>query len=218
MSEPKSALSHVLWLGGASDSGKSTVARMLAERNRWQIYPCDLHEHNHFIARADPSLHPAMYSGLGKSVEEKWVHPSPEALFRDILATNDERFPMICEDLRAMPARPPILAEGPRLFPKLVQPLLADVRQAIWLLPTEEFALQSAAKRDKPQGRFGSGDPERFRSNFFGREALLRDYIRQEVISRKLPYIEVDGSKSADEVAERVEAHFAAYLAREFRS
>lgn len=210
--ELRDSLSHVLWIGGASDSGKSTVTRMLAERHRWQIYPCDFHEHNHFIARADPALHPAMYRGLGKTIDDNWVYTTPEAMFRDILTTNDERFPMICEDLQAMPKRPKILVEGPRLFPKLVQPLLSDIHQAIWLLPTEKFALESAAKRDKPQLRIKSSDPVRFQSNFFGREALLRDYLRQEVISRGLPYVEVDGSDSVDEVARRVEAYFETYL------
>lgn len=126
-----------------------------------------------------------MYSGLGKSVDESWVHTTPETLFRNILATNDERFPMICQDLRAMPTRPMILVEGPRLFPKLVQPLLIDIHQAIWLLPTEEFALVSTAKREKPQGRFSSSDPERYLRNFLGREALLREYIRREVICER---------------------------------
>jgi hypothetical protein len=40
----------------------------------------------------------------------------------------------------------------------------------------------------------------------------LRDYLRQEVISRGLPYVEVDGSDSVDEVARRVEAYFETYL------
>jgi len=209
--ELRDSLSHVLWIGGASDSGKSTVALMLAERHCWQIYPCDFHEHNHFIARADPVLHPAMYKGAAKTIDDNWVYTTSEAMFRDILTTNDERFPMICEDLQAMPKQPKILVEGPRLFPKLVQPLLSDIHQAIWLLPTEKFALESAAKRDKPQLRMRSSDPLRFQRNFFGREALLRDYLRHEVISRGLPYIEVDGSDSVDEVARSVETHFETY-------
>lgn len=212
--DAKAAFAHVLWLGGASDSGKTTVARMLAERHRWQLYPCDLHEHNHFIARADPVRQPTMYGGLGKSVDEQWVRTTPDDLFCNILATNDERFPMILEDLRVMPRRPPILVEGPRLFPRLVTPLLTDSHQAIWLLPTEEFARESAARRDKPQGRFRSSDPERYGRNFLGREALLRAYIRREVQERGLTSIEIDGSFATDEVARRVEVHFMPFLAR----
>jgi hypothetical protein len=206
-------LAHVLWLGGASDSGKSTVARLLAERHRWQIYPCDFHEHNHLIARADPVRHPTIYAEFQKTFDERWVDPTPEELFRGVLATNDERFPMICDDLRAMPAWPPILVEGPRLFPRLVAPLLADPHQAIWLLPTPEFAQASMARRDKPQGRQASRDPERFRENFLRREALLADYTRQEVLAAGLPMIEVDGTRDAAGVAALVEAHFAPYLA-----
>jgi hypothetical protein len=203
---------HVLWLGGASDAGKTTIARLLAERHRWQWYPCDLHEHNHLIARADPERHPAIYAEFQKSLDERWVRTTPEAMFQTILATNDERFPMILDDLRAMPTRPMILVEGPRLFPKLITPILTSRSQAVWLCPTEEFALASVTKRDKPQGRFGTSDPERFRQNFLGRERLLRDYIRREVAARDGSLIEVDGSRSIEAVARQVDAHFARYL------
>jgi hypothetical protein len=74
-------------------------------------YPCDLHEHNHLIARPDPMLHPAIYQALGRSVDESWVYPTPQQLFEQVLTTNDERFPMICDDLRLMPHHPPVLAE-----------------------------------------------------------------------------------------------------------
>jgi hypothetical protein len=206
-------LAHVLWIGGASDAGKSTVARLLAEHHRWQIYPCDFHEHNHFIARADPDRQPTMFGEMQKSLDERWVHPIPEDMFRSVLATNDERFPMILADLRAMPARPMILVEGPRLFPKLVAPLLTDPHQAVWLMPTEDFARRSIAARDKPHGRFASSDPERFRHNFLRRDTLLAEYIRREATRLGLPLIEVDGSRSAEEMATLIEAHFAPYLA-----
>ncbi len=204
---------HVLWIGGPSDAGKTTIARLLAERHRWQWYPCDLHEHNHLIARADPERHPAIFAEFQKSPEERWVRTTPEEMFRTILATNDERFPMILDDLRAMPKRPPILVEGPRLFPHLVMPALTSRDQAVWLCPTEEFAQAMAAKRDKPQGRFGSSDPERYRQNFLGRERLLRDYIRREVAAYNGARIDVDGAHPMEEIARQVDDRFARYIA-----
>jgi hypothetical protein len=203
---------HILWIGGASDAGKTTVSRLLAERHRWQWYPCDFHEHNHLIARADPEHHPAISAEFQKSVEERWIQATPEELFRRALETNEERFPMILDDLRAMPARPMILVEGPRLFPKLVEPMLTSPHQAIWILPTREFAGESVARRDKPQGRFQTSDPERYRANFLGRDALLAEYIRREVTARGLTMIEVDGSLSPDELADHIDAHFVSYL------
>ncbi len=211
--DAKTAFAHVLWIGGASDAGKSTVARLLAERHRWQWYPCDFHEHNHLIARADPERQPAIYAEFRKSVEERWIQTTPEDLFEGVLETNDERFPMILDDLRAMPQRPMILVEGPRLFPKLVEPLLTSAHQAIWLMPAAAFARESVERRDKPQGRFETSDPERYRENFLRRDALLAEHIRREVAAYGLTMIEVDGSHSPDELADQIGAYFAPYLA-----
>ena len=206
----KAALAHVFWLGGPSDAGKSTVARLVAEQLRWQMYPCDFHEHNHFIARADPAQHPAMFAEMAKSVEARWITPTPEELFAGILTTNDERFPMILSDLRVMPAHPPILVEGPRLFPHLVAPLLTRPQQAIWLLPTDDFVWASQARRDKPPMRHGTSDPERFRTNFLRRDALLAAYIRHEVAAHGLPSLAIDGSLPPAAIVGQVAAHYAA--------
>jgi hypothetical protein len=217
-SATKADFAHVLWIGGASDAGKTTGARLLAERHRWQWYPCDFHEHNHLIARADPERHPSIYREFQKSIEERWIQPTPEELFQVVLETNDERFPMILDDLRAIPSQPLVLVEGPRLFPNLVAPLLTSAHQAVWLMPTPAFARESLMKRDKPQGRFETSDPERFRENFLRREALLAEYIRREGTERGLTLIEVDGSRSPDEVADQIDAHFAPYLAARSRN
>jgi hypothetical protein len=209
----KQTLAHVLWIGGPSDGGKTTVTRYLIEQHRWQWYPCDLHEHNHLIARPDPVLHPRIYEALNRSFDEKWIQPTSQQLFEQVLATNEERFLMICDDLRLMPSRPPILAEGPRLFPRLVMPILTSLHQAIWLLPTDEFIRASQERRDKPVLRFRSSDPERFRTNFLARERLLADYIRREVKRQELPSIEVDGQQTVEEIAQAIHSHFAKYLA-----
>jgi hypothetical protein len=211
--ELRRSLEHVFWIGGPSDAGKTTAARILIQQRRWQWYPCDLHEHNHLIARADPVLHPNIYQALGRSFDESWVNPTPQQLFEQVLATNEERFPMICDDLRLMPQRPPVLVEGPRLFPKLVAPILTSLRQAIWLLPTEAFIRESQVRRDKPSLRVESSDPERFRVNFLARDSLLADYIRDEVVKLGLTYIEIDGQRTAEEIADSIQSHFASYPA-----
>ncbi len=209
----RQSLKHVFWIGGPSDSGKTSVMNLIVRRRRWQRYPCDLHEHNHLIARADPVLHPTIYQSLDRSLEENWLHPTPQQMFDHILATNDERFPMICDDLRLMPRKPPVLVEGPRLFPKLVVPVLTSMNQAIWLIPTEAFIRASQKRRDKLTWGIESSNPERFRENFLARERLLADYIANEVARLGLPFIEVDGQRTVEEIADVVEAHFAIYPA-----
>jgi hypothetical protein len=181
---------------------------LIVQRRRWQRYPCDFHEHNHLVARADPVLHPNIYQSLGRTLDENWIDPTPQQLFEHILATNDERFPMICDDLRLMPHDPPVLVEGPRLFPKLIMPVLASLNHAIWLIPTAEFIRASQQRRNKHSIGVGSSNPERLRENFLARERLLADYIGSEVARLGLPFIEVDGQRTVEEVADAVEAHF----------
>ncbi|MCI0391374.1 MAG: hypothetical protein MOB07_21745 [Acidobacteria bacterium] len=209
----RQSIAHIFWIAAPSDAGKTTVARFLIQRRRWQWYPCDLHEHNHLVARADPVLHPNIYQTLGRSMYESWIQPTPQQLFEQVLATNDERFPMICDDLRLMPRRPPVLAEGPRLFPKLLMPVLTSPHQAIWMLPTEAFIRASQERRDKPSMRFESSDPERFRANFLARDRLLADHIRGEVVRLGLPHIEIDGQRAVEEIADSIQLHFASHQA-----
>jgi hypothetical protein len=204
-------LAHLLWIGGAPDAGKTTIARLLAERRHWQWYSCDSHTQNH-IARADPTQLPATYAKLGKSIDQRWVQPTPAELLRAIVAINEERFPLILADLRALPARPMILVEGPSLHPQLVAPLLTSRHQAVWLVPTEEFALASVARRDKLRGSDRSSDPERYRRNVLERNRLFAGYIRREVAAQGGALIEVDGAQTVEEVAQRVAEHFAPYL------
>ena len=211
--DARTTFAHVLWIGGASDAGKTTVARLLAERHRWQWYPCDFHEHNHLIARADPERQPAIYAEFQKSVEERWIQPTSEDLFQGVLETNDERFPMILDDLRAMPQRPMILVEGPRLFPKLVAPLLTSAHQAVWLMPTSEFARESASDATNRRGDLKRAIRSAIERTSCGETGCWRTYIRREVAAYGLTMIEVDGSRSPDEVADQIDAHFALYLA-----
>jgi hypothetical protein len=204
----RQSLKNVFWLGGPSDSGKTSVMNFIVQRRRWQRYPCDFHEHNHLVARADPVLHPNIFQSLGRTLDENWIDPTPQQLFEHILATNDERFLMICDDLRLMPQYPPVLVEGPRLFPKLIVPVLASLNHAIWLIPTAEFIQASQQRRNKHNFGFGSSNPERFRENFLARERLLADYIGSEVARLELPFIEVDGKRTVEEIADAVEAQF----------
>ena len=62
----KMALGNVLWIGGAADSGKTSVARALTERHGWQAYHYDRYDREvapgHW-ARIDPQRQTQMYAG-----------------------------------------------------------------------------------------------------------------------------------------------------------
>jgi len=49
------------------------------------------------------------------------------------------------------------------------------------------------------------------RENFLARERLLAEHIESEVTRLGLPSIKIDGQRTAEEIADEVESHFATY-------
>jgi hypothetical protein len=121
-------LAHVLWIGGATGSGKTSIARALAYRWDLQLYNLDHRTYDH-VER------------LGGR-EAGWDLPA-EKLAERFVAHARERWPLVLEDLAALPSSPAAIAEGPHLLPELVPP---DAR-AVFLVPTEERIRETRAER-----------------------------------------------------------------------
>lgn len=211
----RARLTNVFWIGGPPDSGKSTVAHLLGETFDVDIYRQDRQEMEH-LKRADPVEHPrnaALHAQIDspdgqRQLFQSWVDGTPQDLMNSARASWEERISLMCEDLAAMDPTRRIIAEGPGFFPNVIRPLLTSSSQAIWLVPTEDFKRASHARRDKSAWRFETRDPERAMAHHIERDLLFADAYRRELIAADLPWIEVDGSESAEAIARRVAAHF----------
>lgn len=205
----KQALSHVLWIGGAPDAGKTSVAQILAEKHQLQLYSFDQWEAGHF-GRLIPDQHPAMdaVSPMTMTMDQRWVLRPPQMMAQQTIAAWTERFGMTIEDLLAMPQAPMILAEGPGLFPECVYPLLSNPRQGIWLVPTETFKWVSATQRNKLSAWGETSDPDRAQHNWFTRDMLLAAHVKQRTEELQLTLYEVDRTRSLRAMATLVEQHF----------
>ncbi|MHB8645215.1 MAG: hypothetical protein ACYDAR_05445 [Thermomicrobiales bacterium] len=210
----RGALAHVLWIGGAPDAGKTAVANLLAAKHQLQMYHFDRHEPAHF-ARATADEHPALFAAhpARMTPDERWVRHPIEQMVRQTIASWTERCAMAIEDLLALPKQPMIVAEGPGFFPECVAPLMIHPHQAIWLVPTEAFKRASAARRDKLTARHETSDPARAQRNWYARDLGLAAHITREANACGLTLLIVDGSRSVEEMAALLEAHFAPLLA-----
>ena len=205
----RQALSYVLWIGGATDTGKTTVSQIIAKRCGLQVYDYDRCDRPQIERLAQTNANYRAF--LAASVEENWVRPEPEDLLQFTLQAFRDRFPLVIEELLALPREPMVVAEGHGLIPELVAPVLSSKHQAIWLVPTEEFKWGSMKRRNKPSFRDQTSDPERATNNVFARDMLLAEHVKTGAQSRGLRVYEVDGSRSAEEVAVLIEQHLDPY-------
>ena len=119
-----------------------------------------------------------------------------------------DRFPLVVEELLGMPKDPMIVAEGFGFTPELLSPLLPSSRQAIWLVPTEEFKRASMERRNKPSFKDKVSDPERATRNLFLRDMLLAKQVKLQAQSFGMTVYEIDGALPVEQIAALVEQHF----------
>ncbi|HUP27751.1 MAG TPA: hypothetical protein VM409_04895 [Chloroflexia bacterium] len=200
-------LRHVVWIGGSPCAGKSSITRLLAAQYNLQTYSCDDHYDEH-LGRAVPDRHPLMSNAAKMTWDEVWMRPIDVLVERELEFYREE-FELVIEDLLCMPRTTPIIAEGAALLPECVALLLSDLNQAIWVVPTEEFQLKEYSRREWVQTILSQcRDPQQAWQNWMGRDAGFARSVAQAAADRGFRVIEVDGSRSIEEHAKMVAAHF----------
>lgn len=138
-------------------------------------------------------------------MDERWVNRSPQIMYETFHGFDGECFPLIVEDLLGLPDDAPVVAEGFVLLPRLVAPLLADQHQAVWLLPSPEFrraAFDHRASTWTIPNK--TSNPDRALANLLARDELFTDEVRRQAAASHLLTVDVDGSRSVDELVQRV--------------
>jgi 2-phosphoglycerate kinase len=200
---------HVYWIGGGSGAGKSTIARRIAAEHDLQLYATDdvMLDHSR---RSTPEHCPSLHQFMAMDMDERWVNRSPKAMLETFHWFRGEGFSMIIEDILRLPKKPGVIAEGFRLAPRLVNPLLAVCSQAVWLLPTPEFRQAVFDSRGGPEWGFlgKTSDPERALRNLLERDAMFTHRLYKEARRLELNAIEVDTTMTMDDLARRVTESF----------
>ena len=199
-------LDHVLWIGGGSGAGKSTVAAQLADEIGGLVYSTDEVMADH-AASLDATEAPQLAAFVDMSMDERWLDRPVDEMFEAFHWFAGEGFQLIVDDLTAMPTGRPIVAEGFRLLPELVAPLLSDRAAAVWLLPTPEFrrrAFESRGSLWTIAGR--TSDPTRALDRLLDRDACFTDRLRRNTARLGLAAIDVDESMSVHAVVRLVRA------------
>jgi 2-phosphoglycerate kinase len=200
-------LQHVRWIGGGSGAGKSTVARQLAADHGLRLYRTDdtIAEH---ARRSRSTYTPLLDAFLAMDMDERWANRSPEVMLKTFPWFAGEGFDLIMEDLLALAENPLVLAEGFRLLPRLVAPLLSRPNQAVWLVPTPAFRRAAFDSRESTwEIPTKTSKPERALSNLLVHDHLFTQEVVKEASALQLRVIEVDGTVSVNEMIGHVANH-----------
>jgi len=201
------ALANVYWIGGSPCSGKSSIAEALAAAYGLQLYHADDAYVRHANA-VTPEHQPVSYKLAYLSAEELWMRPVEEQVAEE-LALYHEEFPLILEDLLALPATPPVLAEGAALLPACVQPYLLEPHRAISIIPTAEFQMEHYARRAWAQDVVRAcSDPEQAFRNWMQRDIRFAKHVEQAAREAGLFSLLVDGGHPLTDTIAIVEQHF----------
>lgn len=185
---------HAVWIGGPQGSGKSSIARALAERFELQLYNVD---HRTWVHEA--RMPPTEFSSL--TMDERWVRPEPQRMLGWFVTTSRHRFRLVLEDLRELPDEPACIVEGPQLFPTNVSAVLGAPEQALFLLPDVD-ELRERLRARGPM--LGTSDGARARENAVARDVLIAQTFAREARELRLPVLAVDAP--LDEMIERAAA------------
>lgn len=198
-------LRHVYWMGGGSGAGKSTVARRIAARQGLRVYSTDDAMADH-ARRSTNEDCPLLHTFLAMDMDERWVNRTPETMLETFHWFRGEGFRLIVEDLLRLPRRPGVIAEGFRLLPRLVEPLLSTPARAVWLLPSPDFRQAVVERRGGAAWGFlaRTTDPERALRNLLERDRMFTDILREEAARLDVPAIEVNGTLTEDDLVRRV--------------
>ena len=155
--------------------------------------------------RSEPEDAPFLNAFLSMDMDERWVSRSPETMLATFHWFRGERFGDIVDDLLHLPAGPPVIAEGFRLLPRLVKPLLDSPRHAVWLLPTPDFRRAAFSSRGSSWEIAGNtGDPARALDNLLERDRMFTERLREEATSLELRIIDVDAAMTEGGLTDRV--------------
>ena len=137
-------------------------------------------------------------------MDERWLTRSPQTMLETFHGFQGEGFELIIEDLLELPAAP-LLAEGFRLLPRLVAPLLSERDQAVWLIPSPAFrraAFEDRGSMWEIPGK--TSDPQRALGNLLARDEMLTEQVAAEATGLGLAVVKVDVGLSVDALAQRV--------------
>lgn len=202
------------WIGGSPCAGKTTISEIIAQEFNWLVYSIDRYFET-YLARATPDEHPFLTSYKTMGLKHFLLQPA-ESQLDQVTGISYEQFDFILADIQTLqetdPTRP-ILVEGSNILAKQVAKQLQTINQTIWLVPTEDFQLETYPTRgswvqDVLRHHYEPDDGILAFERWMERDAQWAKQTASQAKTHNIPVITVDGSVPLLDNAESVMRHF----------
>lgn len=207
----QTALKQVLWIGGGTDAGKTTTAKLLGEKYQLPVYHGDLTGAYHWNS-INADTQPSMDKWINWGAEQRWVDISVNGLVDITLRIITERLPRLVDDLIQLSQGSKVIVEWYGFFPDMLVPLLTYTNQAIWMFPSPQFKQDSITRRNKTQYHTDTSDPEKAWENHLERDLRMSRLIQKQAIDHQQAILINDRAMSQQRVFSKTEEHFADLL------
>lgn len=197
---------NIFWIGGSPCAGKSSIAKLLAERHNLFVHHCD----DVSDARTEKMKSKAlpvvsMLSELGKCAR---LAQSPQWQADTEISFYKEQFDSVLEELTDLSDAGGIVAEGADLMPELLDQIHVPFKRAIWIIPTPEFQLEFYRARAWAHEYVKDcQSPTVAFDNWMQRDILFAQYIQKTATKMNGRVLVVDGKNTIVQNADLVERH-----------
>ncbi len=188
---------RVLLIGGSSNAGKSTVAALLGARPGW------MHVSTDSLGRHPGRPWPTPQRAVPEHVAKHYLTLGPDQLLRSVLVHYRNMAPSICtliERHARDPAQPKLVLEGSGLLPETVVGLDVVGAAAVFLTANDDLFRARIVR----ESGYDTLDPrgQKMVEKFVARTRRYNAYMMEGVREHGLPFVMVDGAKSAEALAQ----------------
>lgn len=184
-------------IGGSPCCGKSTIAERIAAQYGFQYYKLDDHMEEHMQYAVEDGK-PTTTKRMALTWDQAWMRPPRHQAIEE-MNIYEEIIEYAMRDIRSMPDKPPIIAEGAGFLPSLFKGD-TTIRHLV-MIPTEEFQRGQYAKREWIDIILREcTDPDEAFDRWMKRDAHFAQIARSQAKENGVPLIIVDGAKGIDEI------------------
>lgn len=195
---------QLVYISGSPCSGKSTIAKLLAQKYNYMLLQYDeyLYPFMDQLAREGNQICKRV---MNYTCDEMWLR-APNEMCEDEIKIYHDIFPLLQKEIQSYSSNEKILVEGAGIMPWSFKEHNINITNYICIVPTRQFQLEKYSVRPWIKSILKEcSDKKLAFENWMERDYLFSQYMMKNAEKNQYPYLIIDGSMDAKKVMDIVE-------------